>query len=46
MSNVQNSASRGGEFADGAAAWNWNCSVPASQLEKDSAATKPAAFTC
>ena len=46
MSNVQSSVSRGGEFANGAIAWNRNCSDPASRLEKDTAATKPAAFTC
>jgi hypothetical protein len=46
ISNVQNSASRGGEFADGALASRPNRSVRASQLEKDSAATKPVAFTC
>ena len=46
MRNVQNSASRGGEFVDGAAAWNRNCSAPASQLDKGSAATKPVALSC
>jgi len=48
MSNVQSSASRGGEFANGAAAWNRNCSAPTSQLEleKDSVVTKPIAFSC
>ena len=46
MRNVQNRASRGGEFADGTVASSPNRSLRASQLEKDSAATKPAAFTC
>jgi hypothetical protein len=46
MRNVQSSASRGGEFADGAAAWNWNCSAPASQLDKGSAEAKQAALSC
>jgi hypothetical protein len=46
MSNVQSSARRGGEFADGAAAWNRNCSAPTSQLEKDRAVTKQIALSC
>jgi hypothetical protein len=46
MSNVQSRASRGGEFADGAAAWNRNCSAPASQLDKGSAEAKQIVFCC
>jgi len=46
MRNVQSNASRGGEFADGALASSRNCSAPASQLEKDSAVTKPVTFSC
>jgi hypothetical protein len=46
MSNVQNSASRGGEFADGAVASSRNCSAPASQVDKGSAEAKQIVFCC
>ena len=46
MRNVQSSASRGGEFANGAAAWNRNCSAPTSRLDKGSAAAKQVALSC
>jgi hypothetical protein len=46
MSNVQSSASRGGEFADGTVASSPNFSAATSQLEKDSVATNPVAFSC
>jgi hypothetical protein len=46
MSNVQSSASRGGEFTDGDATSGWNCLYLASQLEKDSAITAPATLSC
>jgi hypothetical protein len=46
MRNVQSSASRGGEFTDGAVTSGRNCLDLASQLEKHSAATKPVAFSC
>jgi len=46
MRNVQSSARRGGEFANGAAAWNRNCSAPTSQLDRGTAAAKQVALTC
>ena len=46
MRNVQSSASRGGELANGAAVWNRNCSAPTSQLGKGTAATKQVALSC
>jgi hypothetical protein len=46
MRNVQSSASCGGEFANGAAVWNRNCSAPTSQLDKGSAAAKQIALSC
>jgi hypothetical protein len=46
MRNVQSSASRGGEFANGAEAWNRNCLTPTSQLDKGSAAAKQVALSC
>jgi hypothetical protein len=46
MSNVQSSASRGGEFANGAAARNRNCSAPTSQVDKGSAEAKQVALSC
>jgi len=46
MRNVQSSARRGGEFANGAAAWNRNCSAPTSRLDKGSAAAKQIALSC
>jgi hypothetical protein len=44
MSNEQNSASRGGEFADVFAAGSGKRSDLLPQLEKHSAVTKPVAF--
>jgi len=46
MRNVQSSASRGGEFANGAEAWNRNCSARASQFDKGTAVAKQAALSC
>jgi hypothetical protein len=46
MSNVQSSASRGGEFTDGVVTSGWNCLDLASQLEKGSAMTTLATFSC
>ena len=46
MRNVQSSARRGDEFANGAAAWNRNCSAPTSQLDRGTGAAKQIAFSC
>ena len=46
MSNVQSSANRGGEFTDGVVTSGWNCLDLASQLEKGSAMTTLAIFSC
>jgi hypothetical protein len=46
MRNVQSSASRGGEFANGAAVWNRNWSAPTSQPDKGNAVAKQGALSC
>jgi hypothetical protein len=47
MTNVQSSASCGGECADNDVAWTRNCSAPTSQLGQGSATVaKQAALSC